>query len=79
MKMDNMGAMFMGKNDVSNKRSKHIDLRYHMVRDYIKAGFFTLEHVSTTLNMADIMTKALDRLKHEVHTSALLRDYSNKT
>ena len=76
MKMDNMGALFMGKNDVSNKRSKHIDLRYHMIRDYIKAGFFSLEYVSTTLNRADIMTKALEKIKHEVHTSALLRDYN---
>ena len=69
----------MGKNDVSNKRTKHIDLRYHMIRDYVKSGFFNWVHVSTTLNRADIMIKALDRLKHEVHTSALLRDYSNTT
>ena len=65
--------------DVSNKRSKHIDVRYHMVREYVKSGFFTLTHVSTVINRADIMTKALDRFKHEGHTSALLRDYSNKS
>lgn len=75
MKMDNMGAMFMAKNDVSNKRTKHIDLRYHMIRDYVKAGFFMLEHVGTSSNRADIMTKALERLKHEGHTNAILRDY----
>ena len=79
LKMDNQGALFMAKNDVSSKRSKHVDLRYHMVRDYVRSGYFTLTHVSTVLNRADIMTKALDRLKHEGHTSALLRDYSNKS
>lgn len=76
MRVDNMGAMFMAKNDVSNKRTKHIDLRYHMVRDYIRAGFFILEHVRTDSNRADILTKALERLKHELHTNALLRDYA---
>jgi hypothetical protein len=73
--IDNIGAKFMAQNDLSNKRTKHIDLRYHMIRDYIKQGFFVLKYVCTTNNVADILTKALERLKHEVFTNALLRDY----
>ena len=72
--IDNKGAEFMAQNDVTNKRSKHIDLRYHMIRDYVKQGFFQLTHVSTAYNTADIMTKALERVKHELHTNSLLRD-----
>eukprot|EP00241_Pyramimonas_parkeae_P008205 CAMPEP_0114270248 /NCGR_PEP_ID=MMETSP0058-20121206/27125_1 /TAXON_ID=36894 /ORGANISM="Pyramimonas parkeae, CCMP726" /LENGTH=170 /DNA_ID=CAMNT_0001388949 /DNA_START=1089 /DNA_END=1599 /DNA_ORIENTATION=+ len=55
--MDNQGAMFMASNLVTNKRSKHIDLRYHMIRDYINKGIFRLEYISTDKNIADIMTK----------------------
>jgi len=45
--MDNQGAMFMASNLVTNKRSNHIDLRYHTIRDYISKGLFRLEYVST--------------------------------
>lgn len=79
MKINTMGALVMGTHDVSKNMSKHTDLRYHMIRDYIKYGFFSLEHVRTNSNRADSMTKALERSKHEVHTSARLRDYSNQT
>ena len=45
-----------------------------MIRDYVKQGFFQLTHVSTAYNTADIMTKALEIVKHELHTNSLLRD-----
>ena len=78
MKGDNVGSMCVAKNDVANKRSKHIDLRYHMVRDYIRAGFFALEHAKSKGNRADVMTKALGRIKQEVHTNVILRDYRSE-
>ena len=62
----------MAKNDVAYKRSKHIDLRYHMVGDYIRTDFFALDHVKSEYNRANVMTKALERIKHELHTNALL-------
>mmetsp|Transcript_43485 Transcript_43485/g.81431 ORF Transcript_43485/g.81431 Transcript_43485/m.81431 type:complete len:398 (+) Transcript_43485:385-1578(+) len=72
--MDNQGAMFMASNLVTNKRSKHIDLRYHMIRDYINKGIFRLEYISTDKNIADIMTKGLEKVKHRMFTKMLLQD-----
>ncbi|XP_075088456.1 secreted RxLR effector protein 161-like [Nicotiana tabacum] len=56
---DNSAAVFFSKNNKSGKRSKHIDIKYLMVRDYVKKQDVNFEHVSTTLMIADPMTKGL--------------------
>jgi len=61
--MDNQGALFMAGNEVNNKRTKHIDIRYHAIRDWIKKKLIKLFFVSTDDNVADIFTKALNSLK----------------
>ena len=52
------------KNLVQHKASKHIDLRYHFVRNYVMLGKISLKKIPTTDNVADGMTKCLpvDRL-----------------
>jgi len=72
--MDNQGAMFMASNLVTNKRSKRIDLRYHMIRDYINKCLFRLEYISTDKNIADIVTKGLEKVKHRQFIKILLQD-----
>mmetsp|Transcript_40261 Transcript_40261/g.76979 ORF Transcript_40261/g.76979 Transcript_40261/m.76979 type:complete len:86 (+) Transcript_40261:3-260(+) len=72
--MDNQGAMYMASNLVTNKRSKHIDLRYHLIRDFVNKGIISLEYISTEHNIADILTKPLQRLKHSYFTNMLLQD-----
>ena len=57
--IDNIGAVYMAQNAVNNKRTKHIDIRYHFIREHIKNGAVELFYVETNLNIADIMTKAL--------------------
>eukprot|EP00241_Pyramimonas_parkeae_P009870 CAMPEP_0114244830 /NCGR_PEP_ID=MMETSP0058-20121206/11555_1 /TAXON_ID=36894 /ORGANISM="Pyramimonas parkeae, CCMP726" /LENGTH=122 /DNA_ID=CAMNT_0001357809 /DNA_START=1883 /DNA_END=2251 /DNA_ORIENTATION=- len=66
--MDNQGAMFMTSNLVTNKRSKH------MIRDSINKGLFRLEHINTDKNIADIMTKGLEKVEHMMFTKMLLQD-----
>lgn len=44
-------------------RSKHIDTRYHYIRDYIDKGIVDVEHVGTEHQLADIMTKPLSRIR----------------
>jgi hypothetical protein len=47
------------KNLVHHNASKHIEVRYHFVRDYATKEMLNLEKVSTTDNVADAMTKSL--------------------
>ena len=45
-------------------RSKHIEIRYHFIRDWVQRGVVKLECVSTDEQVADILTKSLPRGKH---------------
>ncbi len=61
--MGNQGAMSMTQNPAYHDRSKHIDIRYHFIRERIKDGTIHTEHVATEDMVADIMTKPLGRNK----------------
>jgi hypothetical protein len=57
--VDNQAAILISKNDVYHDRTKHIDIRYHFVRDAIKQNLFTIQWVPTDQQLADGFTKAL--------------------
>ena len=57
--VDNQAAILISKNDVYHDRTKHIDIRYHYVRDMVKSGLFKVEWVPTDQQLADGMTKGL--------------------
>ena len=61
--VDNKSAIALSKNPVHHERSKHIDTRYHYVRECVERGQIDIEHVSTTEQLADILTKALGRVR----------------
>lgn len=61
--MDNQSAIKLIKNPEFHKRSKHIDIRYHFVREKFEEGEFVLEYVSSNNMIADIFTKPLPREK----------------
>ncbi len=56
---DNQGSITLAKNDQFHARTKHIDIHYHFIRQYIEDGLIKLSYVPTKANVADIMTKAL--------------------
>jgi hypothetical protein len=62
---DNQGSIFIGSNPVQEIRTKHIDVKYHYVRECIAVKKIVLYHVPTEDNTADIFTKNLGRLKFE--------------
>ena len=64
---DNSACIAYVKNNNNPKRSKHIDVRYHFITDLVHANVITMVPVRTTDNIADIMTKPLDK-----HTFARL-------
>ena len=61
LKMDNMSAIALSKNPVMHDRSKHIDTKYHFIRECVDKGDLLLEFASSQEQLADLMTKALGR------------------
>lgn len=62
---DNQGSIFIASNPVTEKRSKHIDIRYHYIREVVDKGFVKIYFVDGDKNPADLFTKNLGRLKFE--------------
>nr|AAT76321.1 putative integrase [Oryza sativa Japonica Group]ABF97341.1 retrotransposon protein, putative, unclassified [Oryza sativa Japonica Group] len=57
---DNNSAINIAKNPVQHSRTKHIDIRFHFLRDHIEKGDVELQFLDTKLQLADIFTKPLD-------------------
>eukprot|EP00794_Sanderia_malayensis_P011556 gene11556-biopygen9226 len=62
---DNQGAIALSKNPNSHSRTKHIDIKYHYVRDIVDNKQIELIYCPTEKMIADIMTKPLPRQKLE--------------
>ena len=58
---DNTGTIAVAKNPVFSKRTKHIQIRYHFVRETVEEGVILLEHCPSREMTADILTKPLPR------------------
>ena len=56
---DNKAATILAKTDVLHDRSKHIDTKYHMIRDNVNKNIINVEWISTEEQQADLLTKAL--------------------
>ena len=54
----------MSKNREFHSRSKHIDIKYHFIKEKISDKTINIEYVSTDDMIADILTKAVSRIKH---------------
>ncbi|KAK4398434.1 Retrovirus-related Pol polyprotein from transposon TNT 1-94 [Sesamum angolense] len=62
---DNKSAIAITKNPVQHSRTKHIDIKYHSLREATTRGEIELKYCSTEEQLADIFTKALPRNKFE--------------
>ncbi|GJZ11770.1 hypothetical protein Tco_0546529 [Tanacetum coccineum] len=58
---DNKSAIALCWNNVQHSRSKHIDVRYHFIKEQVENGVVELYFVRTEYQLADIFTKALPR------------------
>ncbi|KAG7565310.1 Integrase catalytic core [Arabidopsis suecica] len=63
LRIDNKSAIALAKNPVFHGRSKHIHKRYHFIRECVENDQVELEHVPGEEQKADILTKALGRIK----------------
>jgi hypothetical protein len=57
---DNESAIRMADNPVKHSRTKHIDIRYHFLRDHQQKGDIEIAYVNTNNQLANIFTKPLD-------------------
>jgi hypothetical protein len=57
IKIDNQAALSHLLNPMTTQKSKHIDIQFHFVRDYIEAGALKYEFVPTAAQTADFLTK----------------------
>ncbi|GKA02156.1 hypothetical protein Tco_0674821 [Tanacetum coccineum] len=61
MYCDNKSAIALCCNNVQHSWSKHIDIRYHFIKEQVENGVIELYFVNTEYQLADIFTKALGR------------------
>ena len=62
---DNSSAIDISKNTVQHSKTKHIEIRYHFIRDLVERKIVCLEYIPTKRQNADIFTKPLNRSKFE--------------
>jgi hypothetical protein len=60
---DNESAVKIATNPVQHKRTKHIDIHHHFLRDYVSKGDTVMESVRTDDQLADIFTRPLDKTR----------------
>jgi hypothetical protein len=63
--IDNQSAIQLCKNPVFHERTKHIDTRFHFIRECVEDGKIAVEHIGTSDQLADILTKALGRTRFQ--------------
>ena len=62
---DNHIWVKLSENPVFHEKSKHIEIKYHYIRDMVQRGVVKLLYVATEEHIADVLTKPLARLKFE--------------
>lgn len=68
---DNTSAICISKNPVQHSRTKHIELRYHFIRDLVEKHVLELAFVPTEHQLADLFTKPLDNVRFESLRNAI--------
>ncbi|GJS45654.1 hypothetical protein Tco_0595775 [Tanacetum coccineum] len=80
MYYDNKSAIALCCNNVQHSRSKHIDIRFHFIKEHVKNGVIELYFVNTEYQLADIFTKALGRKRIEFLINKLgMRSFTPET
>lgn len=72
---DNQSALkLLEVKEYSHKRTKHMDLRYHFVKDLVQKDYISIKYLSTNDMIADVLTKPLSSTKH----SSFIKDLNVK-
>lgn len=69
--VDNIGAIYLATSAKTGNRTKHVDTRYHFVREFVEQGVLKIVFVRSADNTADVMTKNLCLELYDKHTQSL--------
>lgn len=74
LRVDNRSAIDLAKHPIAHGRSKHIEVKYHFLRDQVNKGNLALEYCRSEDQFADILTKAvkLRRLEEMKNKTGML-------
>ncbi|GJU09173.1 copia protein [Tanacetum coccineum] len=80
MYCDSKAAIAISCDPVQHSRTKHIDVRYHFIKEHVEKGIVELFFVRTEYQLADLFTKALpeDRFKYLIYVSDILKRTKTK-
>ena len=74
--VDNKAAIYNSKNETINPKSRHIDLRYHKIRELVRENKINIRYIKSQFNLADSLTKYLNITMMKKSKNLLLRDFS---
>jgi len=74
IKVDNQGAIFIAENMNVSPKTKHIDVRYHFIREFIFEGYIKVVFVRTEKNVTDIFTKNVPQEINKQHMEGILEE-----
>ena len=74
--IDNRSARLLALNPVHHARSKHIDVKFHWLRDKVRDKTFSPIYVNTADNRSDILTKSTSSTTFHKHVNAIMVDVS---
>ena len=73
IRVDNVGAIFMSKNITTTGPTKHVDIRFKYVNEYVDEGIVKIIFVRSNKNDSDIFTKNLGGDLYEKHSSKMVK------
>ena len=72
--IDNLGAIYMGNNEMSGTCACHIDCRFHFVKEFIEDGIIKVIFIRSEQNDADIFMKNLSADLYERHIAKYIEE-----
>jgi len=79
IRVDNVGAIYLANNYATSQRTKHIDIRAHFLREFIKDGILKVVFIRSEENDADIFTKNTTEELFHLHASKNVEEIKELT